>query len=70
MSEPITMIDPEYLKAILAEVKDKIDYFNSKKKLSVKDRLFREHMITVNDNPTPANVILLLAGRLDELKRR
>jgi hypothetical protein len=66
----IHMIDPELQEKLMLEAQEALDELNNAKNLTTKDKLFREYMITLCDNPTPVNLVLYLSGRPESMKRR
>jgi len=65
----ISMVDEEYFTAFMKACREFLDQLNSKKKMTIKDRLYREYMITLIDNPSALNIVLYNAGRPEEMRR-
>ena len=64
------LVDQEYTAAFISSLEEVIADMEKKKRLSNKDKLWREHARTFLDNPTDLNLILFTSGRHDRMQRR
>lgn len=66
----VGLIDEGYKKSFDEAAQELLKELNNKKKLSQKDQLLRERLITYVNNPTQINMLLFTSGRFEKMKRK
>jgi phage host-nuclease inhibitor protein Gam len=68
----VSLVNEEYAAQLLKDATNELAVLNEKIKksrLTNKDKLMREYLRTFVANPSPVNMILLMSGRLEDMKR-
>jgi len=63
------LIDSGYNEQFMKAVNTELEKLDNKRVLTLKDKLQREYLITLRDNPTPFNTICYISGRQSEMIR-